>query len=118
MAGSMATDRDRVDGRRHEQVTVIVHDRESIAPTTPGPLSKPHTEWLTLIRYQTRQADDQSRQPPPLATLAINGLQDAVEAMLSLVCEHHSIAYRNTEFLVVFDAVIKEFPPWRTIAPR
>ncbi len=55
-----------------------------------GPLSAPHTEWLTLIRYQARQADDQSRQPPPLATLAINGLQDwqspeTVETSLSVI---------------------------------
>jgi hypothetical protein len=80
------------------------------AQPTPAPLSQPHVEWLTLIRYQARQADDQSRQPPPLATLAINGLQDGVEAMLNLVCEHHSIAPKNAEFLNVFDAVAKQFP--------
>ncbi|MGH3835961.1 MAG: hypothetical protein ACRDSF_09690 [Pseudonocardiaceae bacterium] len=41
-----------------------------------------HVAWLSLIRYQARLADEQSRTQLPLATLSINWLPDAVESML------------------------------------
>jgi hypothetical protein len=64
-----------------------------------------------LIRYQARQAEEQSREPMPLATLSLNGFQDAVESMLSLVCEHHQIPrQRRTDFDKLFDAVGGTFP--------
>jgi hypothetical protein len=50
-------------------------------------LSAPETEWLSLIRYQLLMAIEQSRAPSPLNGLAINTLQDCVEAMLSLVAQ-------------------------------
>jgi len=82
---------------------------------TPPPANKPlgpfHVEWLTLIRYQAREADEQSREPLPLATLSINGFHDAVEAMLGLVAEHRQIPRPNrSDFDKLFDAVAGRFP--------
>lgn len=73
-------------------------------------LSPAQVRWLSLIRYQTRVAEEQSLLPPPLATLAIAGLQDAVEAMLGLIAEHHNIELkRRTEFDKLFDDVTAKF---------
>lgn len=73
-------------------------------------LSPPHTRWLSLIRYQARVAEEQSALPAPLATLAISGLQDAVEAMLGLVALHHGITVqRMPPFDKLFDAVADRF---------
>lgn len=75
-------------------------------------LARPHVEWLSLIRYQATVAVEQSRQPMPLAMLSINGLHDAVEAMLGLVAEHRQIAVRNkSDFVQLFDAVAAAIAP-------
>ncbi|MGH3719643.1 MAG: hypothetical protein ACRDRI_12565 [Pseudonocardiaceae bacterium] len=69
-------------------------------------LSAPHVRWLSLIRYQVMAAVEQSRQPMPLAMLAINGLHDAVEAMLGLVAEHRSVAVKGRDFVQLLDTVL------------
>lgn len=80
------------------------------AGSAPQLLSPPHTEWLSLIRYQARQAEEQSRAAFPLANLALNGFQDAVESMLGLVAEHHNITRRNkSDFDKLFDDVSGKF---------
>lgn len=74
-------------------------------------LARPHVEWLSLIRYQAVAAIEQSRQPMPLAMLSINGLHDAVEAILGLVAEHRQVAIRNKgDFAQLFDAVAGVVP--------
>jgi hypothetical protein len=76
-----------------------------------GPLSAPQMRWLSLINYQAQEAAEQSRRAAPLSTLAINGLQDAVEAMLSLIAEHNNIAVgKRPDFDKLFDEVAKQFP--------
>lgn len=73
-------------------------------------LSPAHIRWLSLIRYQARVAEEQSALPAPLGTLAISGLQDAIEAMLGLVAEHHGIpVQRMSPFDKLFDAVTNRF---------
>lgn len=73
-------------------------------------LSTPHLRWLSLIRYQVMAAVEQSRQPMPLAMLAINGLHDAVEAMLGLAAEHRSVTVRGRDFAQLLDAVLCDVP--------
>lgn len=69
-----------------------------------------HTRWIALIRYQTTTALEQSRQPPPMSMLAINGLQDAVEALLGLVVEHRQLTVKGKDFAQLFDAVRDALP--------
>jgi hypothetical protein len=72
------------------------------------PLSPHEAEWLSLTRYQALSAVELSRQPPPLGGMAINALQDAVEALLRLCVEHLQANVSNkTEFHQLFDAVDK-----------
>jgi hypothetical protein len=72
------------------------------------PLSPHEVEWLSLTRYQALSAVELSRQPLPLGGMAINGLQDAVEAFLRLCVEHLQANVSNkTEFHQLFDAVDK-----------
>lgn len=74
------------------------------------PLAPSHEEWLGLIRYQAQQAEEQSRAPLPLATLALNGFQDAVESMLNLIAEHSNIPRRSkSDFDKLFDDVAGKF---------
>jgi hypothetical protein len=73
-------------------------------------LSPAHTSWIALIRYQATTAVEQSRQPTPLSTLAINGVQDAVEALLGLVIEHRKISVKGKDFMQYFDAVAGSVP--------
>lgn len=87
------------------------------SPTTGHPpvsvkvLAPAHVEWLSLIRYQARQGDEQSRAPLPLSTLSINVMQDAVEALLNLIAEHNDIELRRrTVFDQLFDDVAARFP--------
>jgi hypothetical protein len=80
-------------------------------PPTNKPLTPSHVEWLTLIRYQAREADARSREPMPLASLSINEFHDAVEAMLGLITEHCQITRPNrSDFDKLFDAVATHFP--------
>ncbi len=70
-------------------------------------LSPSLVEWLSLIRYQVLTAEEQSRQPAPSSVLAINTIQDAVEAILSLTLQHRGGVVRNKpDFLQLFDAVM------------
>jgi hypothetical protein len=74
-------------------------------------LSSDHVRWLSLIRYQAITAVELSRRPMPVAMLAVNGLHDAVEAMLGLAAEHRGIPLRNrADFLQIFEAVAGEVP--------
>ena len=73
-------------------------------------LSPAQTRWIALIRYQTSAAIEQSQQPMPLAMLAINGLQDAVEALLGLVVEHRKLTVKGKDFSQLFDAVGADVP--------
>lgn len=52
------------------------------------PLESHQLNWLTLVRYQTLVAVEQSLQPMPVAALSINGLQDAIESFLRLCVEY------------------------------
>ena len=76
-------------------------------------LSPSHTRWIALIRYQMNIAIEQSRQAAPLSVLAINGLQDSVEAMLGLVIEHRQLAPKNEAFIAMFEAVSADVPAVR-----
>lgn len=63
---------------------------------------------LVLIRYQLLQAERQALQPPPLDSLAVGTVHDAVESMLWLVCGHDRLSVRGTaDFMTLFDAVTK-----------
>jgi hypothetical protein len=73
-------------------------------------LSPAHIRWIALIRYQATTAIEQSRQPVPLSMLAINGLHDAVEALLGLVAEHRHINVKGKDFAQLFNAVQAEVP--------
>jgi hypothetical protein len=73
-------------------------------------LSPSHTRWIALIRYQANTAVEQSRQPVPLSMLAINGLHDAVEALLGLVAEHRELTVKGKDFDKLFDAVRDDVP--------
>lgn len=73
-------------------------------------LSPSHTRWIALIRYQADTAVEQSKQPVPLAMLAINGMHDAVEALLGLVVEHHKRTLKGKDFPQLFDAVASAVP--------
>lgn len=71
----------------------------------------PQSQWLAVIRYQLLAAIEQSLQPGPLATLAINGLQDAVEAMLGLAIEHRSLVTKGKDsFTQQLDLVLADVP--------
>ncbi len=68
--------------------------------------SQPEAEWLSLIRYQLDVGLEQVRSPAPLNALAINTLQDSVEAMICLVGEHLNAPLKNkADFAQIFDAV-------------
>lgn len=74
----------------------------------PDGLQQHEVERLSLIRYQMLIARQQSNQPAPLNSLALNMMQDAVESMLSLAAEHEHVAVPNrADFLQLFDAVSK-----------
>jgi hypothetical protein len=44
-------------------------------------------QWLSMVRYQTLVARQQSSAPAPLSSLALNTMQDAAESMLKLCGE-------------------------------
>lgn len=64
-------------------------------------------ERLSLIRYQLLSAAEMVRQPPPINSLAINPLQDVVEATLAAVAEHVLADVKaRPDFDKLFDAVV------------
>jgi hypothetical protein len=65
-----------------------------------------HVQWLSMVRYQTDLAVEQSHQPVPLAMIAVNGLHDAAE-MLGLVTEvqHLPPPTRKSGFLDLYKVV-------------
>jgi hypothetical protein len=69
-------------------------------------LGRTVTDRLSLIRYQLAAAADLSLQPAPIGGMAINGLQDAVEAFLRVCVDYlHLDVPSKCDFLTVFDAV-------------
>lgn len=70
-------------------------------------LTEPEAERLSLLRYQLLAANDAVAAPPPINTLAINIMQDAVESCLTATGEHISATIPNrTDFDKLFDIVV------------
>lgn len=71
------------------------------------PLDPLHVQWLSMIRYQADLAVEQSRQPLPLAMIAVNGLHDAAESMLGLLIElnGYPVASKKPTFAELYKAV-------------
>src|SRR5688572_363577 len=67
--------------------------------------------WLSLIRYQANLAVEQSRQPMPLAGLAINGFHDAIESILALSAGKLRLKPgKNPDFMELFGVISKAIP--------
>lgn len=83
-------------------------DMSTRKPELYGPPSEVETERLSLIRYQLSAAQDAAAAPPPISSLAINGIQDAVESTLALVGERaRADVPARADFTKLFDTVAK-----------
>jgi hypothetical protein len=86
------------------------------AMDTPGPVpSDLHVstmQRLAFIRYLYATAVEQSRQPGPVAALAVLTLHDAVELFLQLAAEHtNANPGKRPEFGDYFGVINKELAP-------
>ncbi|MFD5599904.1 hypothetical protein ACFWHR_07580 [Leucobacter sp. NPDC058333] len=69
-------------------------------------ITEAEIERLSLIRYQLRSAGEMLKQPPPINTLSINSMQDAIESSLGAVAEHIGADVKaRSDFDKLFDAV-------------
>lgn len=83
-------------------------DNEDAAAVGDGVDASPSAvERLANVRYQIHEARKQSRVTTPLASLALNVAQDAVESLLYLVMEERALPVNGNrpDFLQLFDAV-------------
>lgn len=69
-------------------------------------LTEAETERLSLIRYQLLAAEAAVSSPPPINNLAINVMQDVVEAALGAAGDHRRAEIRHRDFDKLFDAVV------------
>jgi hypothetical protein len=84
----------------------VVFDGAIEEGTGLAELGRTITDRLSLIRYQLAAAAEVSRQPAPIGGIAINGLQDAVEAFLRVCVDNlHVDVPSKSDFVKVFDAV-------------
>jgi hypothetical protein len=75
----------------------------NIKPT----ITEAETERLSLIRYQLMVASETVAAAPPINTLAINLMQDAVESALATAGDHVQAKVPNhPDFDKLFDAVV------------
>lgn len=78
---------------------------------TQNPHSIPNeveTERLSLIRFQLAAAQTAAAAPPPISSLAINGIQDVVESALALAGEKAKADVPpKSDFGRLFDTVAK-----------
>lgn len=70
-------------------------------------VTEAEAERLSLIRYQLIAVGEAASAPPPLNTLAINVMQDVVEATLAAVGDHiRASVPARADFDKLFDAVV------------
>ncbi|MCU1410593.1 MAG: hypothetical protein JWR04_1300 [Rhodoglobus sp.] len=74
----------------------------------PG-LTEPEAERLSLIRYQLLATAEAAEAPPPINSLAINSMQDVMEAALHAAAEHLNVALPNRpDFDKLYDATAEK----------
>lgn len=66
---------------------------------------------LAIVRYLYERGVNQSRQPEPLASIALHDFHDAVEMFLHLALEHHDVPFKkNIEFRQYWEMLAGKLP--------
>lgn len=87
--------------------TPETHSEDTSKYPNSNELSESETERLSLIRYQLVSCQSSVTAPTPINNLAINTMQDVVEATLAIVGEHNRAQIKGKDFSALFDGTIK-----------
>lgn len=87
--------------------TPKTHGEDTSKHPNSNELSEPEAERLSLIRYQLISCQSSVTAPTPINNLAINTMQDVVEATLAIVGEHNRAQIKGKDFSALFDGTTK-----------
>ncbi len=87
--------------------TPETHNEDTSKCLNSNELSESEAERLSLIRYQLISCQSSIAAPTPINNLAINTMQDVVEATLAIVGEHNRAQIKGKDFSALFDGTTK-----------